>query len=140
MMSDKIVYYDDEFLNKIDMLRELIDEGDHNRLRRFIIDGFGRIFVLFQYYARHFAERDDARDFENADEETKRELMRPLSYRQYRVVERAFSPYREDDDNVIGSIWDFLDDEGRIKQKKAMSVAEVDACSLIYERVLCRLS
>nr|MCR4709017.1 YfaZ family protein [Clostridiales bacterium] len=73
--------------------------------------------------------------FEEADEATRRELMRPLSYRQYRMIERSFSIWKNEKDLVIWSIWDFLHDNGRIYEKKVMSSAEVSGCSLILEEV-----
>jgi len=73
--------------------------------------------------------------FEEADEATRRELMRPLSFRQYRMIERSFSIWENEKDLVIWSIWDFLHDNGRIYEKKVMSPAEVSGCSLILEEV-----
>lgn len=139
MASDKIVYYDDEFIGKFDRLRELIEEEDRPALYRYLLDHFGRIFKLFQYYANHIAT-GGARDFEQADEETMRELMRPLSYRQYRLIEGSFSRWKKEEALVIRSIWDFLYDDGRIYEKKAMSSAEVSGCSMILENVYCCLA
>lgn len=134
MAADRIIRYDDEFISRFEKLKELIEAEDRPVLYRFLIENFGHIFKLFQYYAKHIAE-GDAKDFEEADEETKRELMRPLSYRQYRMIERAFSIWKEEEDLVIWSIWDFLHDNGRIYEKKVMSSAEVSGCSLILEEV-----
>ena len=69
------------------------------------------------------------------DEETRRELLRPLSYRQYRMIEQSFSVWANEEQYVLSSIWDFLYDEGRIRNKKVMSVAEVDGCALVLEQV-----
>lgn len=134
MTSDKIIRYDDDFIAKFDKLKELIEAGDKAVLHRFLIDNFGHIFKLFQYYAKQDAE-GGVREFEEADEETKRELMRPLSYRQYRMIERSFSIWKDEKDLVIWSIWDFLHDNGRIYEKKIMSSSEVSGCSLILEEV-----
>ena len=139
MESDKIIRYDEEFIRKFEKLKEMIESEDRPAIHRFLIDNFGYIFRLFQYYAKHIAD-GDARDFEDADEETKRELMRPLSFRQYRMIERAFSPWQEEEWLVIWSIWDFLHDNGRIYEKNVMSSAEVSGCSLILEEVYCCLA
>ena len=139
MASDKIIYYDDEFIRKFKKLGEALDAGDAPGLHRFLIDNFGFIFTTFQYYAKHIAE-GGAQDFDEADAQTKRELMRPLSYRQYRMIERAFSRYAEEEEDAVRSIWDFLCDQDRIYEKKAMSAAEVAGCSLILEQVYCLLA
>ena len=139
MTSDRILYYDDEFIRKFEKLRDVIDAGDRRYLHRFLIDNFGFIFEAFQYYAKQGAE-GNVPEFEEADEETKRELMRPLSYRQYRMIERAFSVLEEEEELVIASVWDFLHDNGRIYQKRVMSPAEVSGCSLILEQVFCCLA
>ena len=139
MTSDRIIYYDDAFIRKFEKLRDVIDAGDRPYLHRFLIDNFGFIFETFQYYAKQGAE-GNVPEFEEADEETKRELMRPLSYRQYRMIERAFSVLEEEEELVIASVWDFLHDNGRIYQKRVMSPAEVSGCSLILEQVYCCLA
>ena len=139
MASGNIVYYDAEFIERFERLKELIEAEDRTILYRFLLDHFGYIFKLFQYYAKQ-SEDGVVQDFEQADEEIKRELMRPLSYRQYRMVERSFSIWKEEDDLVIWSIWDFLHDNGRIYEKKAMSSAEVCGCSMILENVYCCLA
>ena len=65
------------------------------------------------------------------------QLMRPLSHRQYRMIERAFSG---EDEEAIWTVWDFLHDNRRIYTKSVMSPAEVGGFSLILEQVYCRLS
>ena len=137
-MADNIQYYDEEFMAKFAKLKEMLEAEDEPALQRFLIDEFGCIFRLCQTYWKQAA--DSAGGFEGADEETVRELARPLSHRQYRMIERAFSPWAEERDLVLWSIWDFLDDEECIYGKKVMSAAEVGGCSLIYERVCCRLA
>ena len=139
MASDKIIWYDDEFIAKLDQLKEMIERKNRPELHRFLIDNFGFIFTTFQYYAFHIAA-GDAKDFEEADEDIRRELMRPLSWRQYRLVEGSFSPWLEEEDDVIASIWDFLYDSGKIYEKKVMSSAEVCACSIVLEQVYCCLA
>lgn len=134
MASDKIIRYDKEFIANFEKLSEMIEAGDHKALHRFLIDHFGFIFKVFQDYAREEAD-GGVQDFEDADEETKRQLMRPLSFRQYRMIERSFSIWENEKDLVIWSIWDFLHDNGRIYDKKIMSSAEVCGCSLILEEV-----
>ena len=139
MASGRIIYYDDEFIRKFEKLRDVIDAGDRPYLHRFLIDNFGFVFTMFQCYAKESAE-GNVPEFEEADEETKRELMRPLSYRQYRMIERAFSVLEEEEELVIASVWDFLHDNGGIYKKKVMSPAEVSGCSLILEQVFCCLA
>ncbi|MBR6204302.1 MAG: hypothetical protein IKQ60_04495 [Candidatus Methanomethylophilaceae archaeon] len=134
MASSRIICYDEGFIDSFERLREMIEAGDRPALHRYLIESFGFVFETFQYYAKHIAE-GCARDFEEADEETKRELMRPLSHRQYRMIERSFSIWEEETEDVIWSIWDFLHDNGRIYRKKATSSAEVGGCSLILEQV-----
>ncbi len=134
MASSRIIRYDEGFIDSFERLREMIEAGDRPALHRYLIESFGFVFETFQYYAKHIAE-GGAGDFEEADEETKRELMRPLSHRQYRMIERSFSIWEEETEDVIWSIWDFLHDNGRIYQKKAMSSAEVGGYSLILEQV-----
>ena len=124
---------------QFERLKELIEAEDRTILYRFLLDHFGYIFKLFQYYAKQ-SEKGVIQDFEEADEDTKRELMRPLSYRQYRMIERAFSVLEEEEELVIASVWDFLHDNGRIYKKKVMSPAEVSGCSLILEQVYCCLA
>ena len=139
MPSDKIIYYDEAFIERFERLKEMIEAGDRAALYRFLLDHFGYIFRRFQYYAKQ-SEEGALLDFDQANEETKRELMRPLSYRQYRMVERSFSRWKDEEELVIWSIWDFLHDNGRIYEKKAMSPAEVSGCSMILENVYCCLA
>ena len=134
MASDKIIRYDDAFIRDFEALKAQIETGDKPAIHRFLLDHFGYIFRVNQYYWNEIAG-GDARDFDEADEATRRELMRPLSPRQYRMVERSFSKWREEEELVIWSIWDFLHDEGRIYGKKVMSSAEVGGFSLILEEV-----
>lgn len=137
MPSDKIILYDAEFLKRFEELKHHLYDGDRQKLKGFLLENFDFVFKTQQYYAKRIAE-GDARDFEEADERIRRELMRPLSHRQYRIIERAFLSY--DEDVVISSLWDFLHDNGRILKKTAMSSAEVGGCSLILEQVHCCLA
>ena len=139
MASDKIIYYDDAFISRFEKLKEKIEAGNRPTLHRFLIDNFGFIFTMFQHYAKYFSE-GDTQDFWEMDEEIKFELMRPLSYRQYRLIEGSFSRWKEEEELVIWSIWDFLHDNGRIYEKKAMSSAEISGCSMILENVYCCLA
>lgn len=129
-----IIYYDENFIANFEKLKELIEAEDKPVLHRFLMDNFSFIFKAFQDYAKQDLE-GGVQAFEEADEATKRELMRPLSYRQYRMIERSFSIWQSEKDLVIWSIWDFLHDNGRIYEKKIMSSAEVSGCSLILEEV-----
>ncbi len=137
MAMDPIIRYDDAFMRRLEALGERIEAGDKPALHRFLIDEFGYLFRANQYYALRIAE-GDARDFDEADEATRRELARPLSWRQYRMIEQAF--LAADEADVICSIRDFLDDCGRIHRKTVMSAAEVGGFSLILEQVYVCLS
>ena len=139
MAFDRIIRYDNVFIRNFEKLGEVIEIGDKPYIHRFLIDNFGFIFTTFQYYARQ-ADGGIVQEFEEADEKTKGELMRPLSYRQYRMIERAFSSGEEEQELVIRSIWDFLHDSGRIYEKDVMSSAELSGCSLILEQVYCALA
>lgn len=138
-MKSQIICYDDAFIGKFERLKELTEVEDKSALYRFLLDHYGHICKLFRYYAKQ-SEQGVIQDFEQADEAIKRELMRPLSYRQYRMVERSFSRWEEEEWLVIWSIWDFLHDDGRIYEKKVMSSAEVCGCSMILENVYCCLA
>ena len=139
MATDKIICYDEEFIAAFEELKERIEAGDRPALYRFLLDRFGWLFPLFQYYARGAAE-GGVPEFEEADEAVKRELMRPLSFRQYRLTEGSFSRWEHEEELVIWSIWDFFHDDGRIYEKKVMSSAEVCAGSMILENVYCCLA
>ena len=139
MEKDIIIYYDNEFIKKFEELKTLLEDEDRPKIYQFLLKEFQFIFKLNQYYWKQIAE-SNAREFADADDEMKQELMRPLSYRQYRMIERSFSPWREEEELVIWSIWDFLHDNGRIYHKKAMSSAEVGGCSMILENVYCCLA
>ena len=136
MASDKIVYSDDAFIRKLEKLADFHDAGpaEYPAMHRYLIDQFGYLFQIFQYYAKHIAS-GNARDFEEAEEETKRELMRPLSYRQYEMIARSFSIWEEETGLVVGSLWDYLHDNGRIYEKKVMSSAEVGGFTLVLMNV-----
>ena len=134
MEKDIIIYYDNEFIKKFEELKTLLEDEDRPKIYQFLLKEFQVIFKLNQYYWKEIAE-SNAREFADADDDMKQELMRPLSHRQYRMIERSFSPWREEEECVIWSIWDFLHDNGRIYHKKAMSSAEVGGCSMILENV-----
>ena len=134
MATDKIIYYDKEFITKFEELKTLLEDEDRPKIYQFLLNEFQFIFKLNQYYWKEIAE-SNAREFADADDDMKQELMRPLSHRQYRMIERSFSPWREEEECVIWSIWDFLHDNDRIYHKKAMSSAEVGGCSMILENV-----
>jgi len=134
MVSDKIIYYDREFIKKFEELKVLLETEDRQKIYQFLLKEFQFIFKLNQYYWKQIAE-SNAREFLEEEEEIRQELMRPLSHRQYRMIERSFSRWLEEENHVIWSIWDFLHDNGRIYQKKVMSSAEVGGCSMILENV-----
>ena len=135
-MSDKIVYYDDEFIRKFKQLEAFLDieEKDHPLMHRFLIDSFDPLFKIFQYYAKDIAV-NGAKDLEGVSEEIKTELMRPLSYRQYEIIGRYFSIWENERDLVISSLYDFLHDNGRIYEKKVMSSAEVSGFAMVLMNV-----
>ncbi len=137
MATDKIIFYDEDFIKRLDGLKARLEDGDRPALYAFLLENFGCLFRTYQYYAMQIAE-GGARDLEEADEETRSELMRPLSHRQYRLIERAFMP--DEDVDVLWAVWDFLDDLGRIRRKKAMSSAEIGGFSLIWEQACCCLA
>ena len=139
MEKDIIIYYDNEFIKKFEELKTLLEDEDRPKIYQFLLNEFQFIFKLNQHYWKQIAE-SNAQEFADADDEIKQELMRPLSHRQYRMIERSFSPWREEEELVIWSIWDFLHDNGRIYHKKAMSSAEVGGCSMILENVYCCLA
>ncbi len=139
MTSDKIIFYDEEFIANFKKLGEVLETGDRPAIHRFLIDHFGYIFRTCQYYWFDGAQ-GKAKELTDADEEIKNELIRPLSHRQYRLVENSFSPWKHEEDLVISSIWDFLHDNGRIYEKKVMSTSEVAGCSIILENVYSCLS
>ena len=139
METNIIIYYDKEFIKNFEELKTLLDAGDRQKLYQILLDKFGFIFKMNQVYWIRVAE-NNGRDFLETGKEIQQELMRPLSHRQYRLIEGSFSPYREEEEDVICSIWDFLYDDGRIYHKKAMSSAEVSGCSMILENVYCCLA
>ena len=136
MMSDKIVYYDDVFLKKFEQLETFLDvkEKDYPLMHRFLIDNFGYLFKVFQYYAKDIAV-DGAKDLEDVSEDIKSELLRPLSYRQYEIISRSFSIWENEKDLVISSLYDFLHDNGRIYEKKVMSSAEIGGFAMVLMNV-----
>lgn len=135
-MSDKIVYYDDVFLKKFEQLETFLDvkEKDYPLMHRFLIDNFGYLFKVFQYYAKDIAV-DGAKDLEDVSEDIKSELLRPLSYRQYEIIGRSFSIWENEKDLVISSLYDFLHDNGRIYEKKVMSSAEIGGFAMVLMNV-----
>ena len=136
MTASNIVRYDDEFIRKFEDLERFVDvtPEDYPVMHRYLIDSFGYLYRVFQHYSLRIAT-GEANDFDDVDEETRRELMRPLSYRQYQMIERSFSRWEEERHLVISSLWDYLHDNGRIYDKKVMSSAEVCGFSLVLMNV-----
>ena len=124
--------YDAAFYRKLDKLGAALESGDRRALKRCVIDDFGYLFRGCQAQAR--LARDGAVP-EGLSEAQLQELCRPLSWRQYRMVENAFGRYRENADEVLCSLWEFLSDEGRVGEKTVMSTAEVSGASIIYEQI-----
>ena len=104
MEKDIIIYYDSEFIKKFEELKTVLEEEDRPRLYQFLLKEFQFIFKLNQYYWKKIAD-NNGRDFLEADEEIRHELMRPLSHRQYRMIERSFSRWLEEEDLVLWSIF-----------------------------------
>ena len=136
MEPDGIIRYDGGFIRKFEELRMRIEAGDREALRGFWLENFAFVFKACMDCGKR-AGKGDLREFDGADGETRRELARPLSHRQYRMVERAF---KGEDGDAIWAAWDFLDDNGGIYAKKAMIAAEMGGFSLIWEQVCCRLA
>lgn len=92
MKTDKIIYYDETLIRKVDGLKDFlgIEKKDYPIMHRYLIDNFGFLFKAFQYYSIQIAE-GGTKDLEKADEEIRNELMRPLSYRQHEMIIRSFS-------------------------------------------------
>ncbi len=72
--------------------------------------------------------------FAHLDFDTKMELLRPLSRRQYTCVDMILGG--DDPEEMMWTFWDFLDDYGNSGKKKYLSIAEIGALSLIYEKAL----
>ena len=66
MATDKIIYYDGEFISKFGKLKEVIEAEDDAATHRFLIDNFGYLFKVFQYYAKQIAV-EGAQDLNEAD-------------------------------------------------------------------------
>ena len=136
MEESVFIRYDETFIRRYKELGTLIEEGDKAKLHRFLIENFDCVFKLNQVYWK-LAAGGYEQAFTQVGEDVRRELTRPLSHRQYRLVEQAFSAREEED--IISSVWDFLNDCDRIYEKKVMSAAEVNCFSLILEEVYCCL-
>ena len=106
MEPSRIVRYDEDFIAKFEKLGEVLEDGDKPAIYRYLLDNFQFLFTLFQSYAKEDQD-GGVKAFEGVDEETKRELMRPLSYRQYRLVEGSFSRWAEEEDLVMKAKDDF---------------------------------
>ena len=106
METNIIIYYDKGFIKNFEELKTLLDAGERPKIYQFLLDKFGFVFKMNQVYWIRIA-KNNGRDFLETGKEIQQELMRPLSHRQYRLIEGSFSPYREEEEDVISSIWDF---------------------------------
>lgn len=131
MTDNKIIKYDEEFIKKFEALKAVLEAEDRPSVYQFLRENFQFIFEMNQSYMKLAGE--GAKDFEEADAEIQRELMRPLSHRQVRIIERSFSIWDFEREHVIWTPWDFLHDNGRIYEKKVMSPAEVSGFSMTLE-------
>ena len=66
MTQGKIIFYDEAFIENLNRLKELLETHDRAEIHRFLIDRFGFIFKMCQYYAKHSPE--GVPEFEQADE------------------------------------------------------------------------
>lgn len=135
MEADVIVRCDGEFFRRFEALGAMLEAGNRPALYRFLREEFGFLFRACQR-----GWRQAAGEWEPAamDEAARRELLRPLSHRQYRMIEQAF--LATDDGDVLAALWEFLYDEERLFRRKALSPAEVAGASLILEQAYCRLA
>lgn len=131
MTDNKIIKYDEEFIKKFEALKAVLEAEDRPSVYQFLRENFQFIFEMNQSYMKLAGE--GVKDFEEADAEIQRELMRPLSHRQVRIIERSFSIWDFEREHVIWTPWDFLHDNGRIYEKKVMSPAEVSGFSMTLE-------
>lgn len=131
MTDNKIIKYDEEFIKKFEALKAVLEAEDRPSVYQFLRENFQFIFEMNQSYMKMAGE--GVKDFEEADAEMQRELMRPLSHRQVRIIERSFSIWDFEREHVIWTPWDFLHDNGRIYEKKVMSPAEVSGFSMTLE-------
>lgn len=131
MAESKIIKYDEEFIKKFEELKAVLEVGDWPAVYQFLRDNFQFIFNMNQSYMK--TADDGVKDFEEAEADIQRELMRPLSHRQVRIIERSFSVWDFEREHVIWTPWDFLHDNGRIYEKKVMSPAEVSGFAMTLE-------
>ena len=132
-----IFRYDAEFYRKLDKMEAALASRDRRALKRCVIDDFGCLFRLCQAQARLAAAGAVP---EGLTEAELHELCRPLSWRQYRMIENSFNPYAAFEDEVLCALREFLSDEGRVRDKTIMSTAEVSGASIIYEQICCALA
>ena len=89
METNIIIYYDKGFIKNFEELKTLLDAGERPKLYQFLLDKFGFIFKMNQVYWIRIA-KNNGRDFLETGKEIQQELMRPLSHRQYRLIEGSF--------------------------------------------------
>ena len=68
MASDKIIYYDKEFITKFEELKTVLETEDRPKIYQFLLKEFQFIFKLNQYYWKQIAE-SNAREFLEEEEE-----------------------------------------------------------------------
>ena len=132
--NDVLISYKDINRKKDALWRLLEEEAPLTDINKFLIENFRVVFDV--NFLIGFKEYDNYRElFEGLDEDTKLELLRPLSRRQSQCAEALFSGL-VDAREKIGRFWDFLDDNERSRMKRYLSVAEIGVLSVIYERAL----
>lgn len=134
MRSEEIlISYRDVVAWKDELEAMIRGEMDTLRVNKFLQDNFRCVFdANFVLGTRPSEEYSEL--LASLDEPIKLELLRPLSRRQYSCVDMIMGG--DDPDEVVWRFWDFLDDYGRSGKKMFLSVAEIGALSLIYEKTL----
>ena len=134
MPKDILISYEDINAKK-DALESLLrEEAPMAQVNQFLQDNFRIVFdVNFMLGFKNYEHYEELmQDFDDA---IKMELLRPLSRRQCQCFEALFDRFL-DATEKMGRFWDFLDDNERSTKKKYLSVAEISALSLMYERAL----
>ncbi len=115
----------------------LRSKSSETQVKEFLSDNFKHILEE----ANGFYKRDANVSFDKLwpelDEEERRELARPLSARQMYAIECVINPINKE---YLWGLWDFLDDYGRIRNKKYMSSAEIGAFVVMLEFIVTRIS
>ncbi len=125
-MEEFLIKYDDDFLKTHKKLAEILDAGDLKEINTFILENYQKYFKIGRALA--------GKSLADVSEEDRKELMRPLSTRQMRMVETLF--LCQELEGALYAYWDFFDDYERIGQKRLMSIAELGVLPIMTERML----